>query len=69
MRTAWQELIEKHADGRPICNCRDAYYSLTGTAWRGTEKIEKHPICAGGCQTNWIEAKEYIAKRILGLAT
>src|SRR3990167_9185854 len=28
---AFERLVQRYADGRPICNCRRAYYSPVGT--------------------------------------
>lgn len=64
--SAWQELVKIHADGRPICNCGDAYYSPCGS---GIDEKGRHRrdmlACAYGCSSNQIAAKEDIAKRIL----
>jgi hypothetical protein len=65
-KSAWEQLIEMHADGRPICNCGEAYYSPCGV---GIDKNGNHRTdmltCQYGCSANLIEAKEYIAKRVL----
>lgn len=50
MKTAFRRLIVKYADGRVLCNCREAYRDAEGH-------------CAHGCSSNQIRAKEYIAER------
>ena len=65
---AFNELIERYADGMKICNCREAYYHPIG---RGSRCIKgewtEHSdmdACYGGCSTNKIRTKYYIAKRV-----
>lgn len=48
---AWRRLVERFADGRSICNCREAYLDEDGR-------------CAYGCSANLIRAKYEIARRI-----
>lgn len=63
--TAWESLIVRYADGRTLCNCRQAYYSEGGTYWR--DGIEHHDglYCKSGCSSNQLRAKEYIAERVM----
>lgn len=64
--TAWQALIKIHANGRPVCNCGDAYYSPCGVGIDGAgNKRDDMIACDGGCSFNKITAKDYIAKRVL----
>lgn len=51
----WQKLIERYADGRPICNCGEAYYTPKGDTF----------CCKYGCNIALLDAKEYIAERVL----
>ena len=51
-RKAWIQLVEKFADGRRLCNCREAYYDERGR-------------CKYGCSSNLISAKHEIAERVL----
>jgi hypothetical protein len=66
MDSNWKKLIEKYADGRPICNCRCAYYSPTGRGidgvgiWR-TDML----VCEHGCSANQITARDEIAGRVI----
>lgn len=48
----WKKLIKILAGERQICNCGAAYSDKAGN-------------CVNGCSANLIEAKEYIATRIL----
>lgn len=64
-RDDWERLIDRYADGRPICNCRQAYYSPTGHGI--VNGVERTDIldCEYGCSANQISAKRYIATRVL----
>lgn len=68
-RSAWKELIKKYADGRPICNCGDAYYSTGGQYWvvskNGMTEHNDGLYCKWGCQCAQSEAKEYVALKIV----
>jgi len=61
----FKELIKKYADGKPICNCGEAYYSKCGVGIENGEERTDFLACEGGCSTNQLFAKEYIAKRIV----
>lgn len=52
--TAWETLIERYADGRAICNCRQAYYMDAES--KG---------CENGCQWNQYHVRDEIARRAL----
>ena len=61
----WKTLVKRYADGRPICNCGDAYLAPVGEGYdadgnRRTDLL----VCQYGCQANQIYAKEEIAERI-----
>lgn len=67
--TSWEYLIERYADGQPICNCGQAYYSPCGQGsvledGRWVEKTGRL-ACKSGCSANQLSAKEYIASRVL----
>lgn len=64
-RTAFEKLIERYSDGRPICNCGSAYYSPCGEGIKDGERRSDLLICEYGCSANTVFAKEYIAKRVL----
>jgi|HubBroStandDraft_4_1064222.scaffolds.fasta_scaffold482892_1 hypothetical protein len=63
--TPWQQLIERYAGGREICNCRSAYYTNCGEAYVNGKFINDYPTCQYGCSSNQITARDYIAQRIL----
>ncbi len=64
-REHWQSIVKKYADGRPICNCGDAYYSPCGEGYlNGVHKMDML-MCQFGCSSNQIQAKEEIAEKIL----
>lgn len=64
-RNTWETLVARYADGRPICNCGAAYYSLDGIAWRGGKQVTNYPQCKHGCTVNQIAARDDIAERVL----
>lgn len=65
-RDPWRQLVEKYADGRPICNCKDAYYTPCG---HGIDEKGQHRTdmlaCAYGCSSNQLTARDEIAGRVL----
>lgn len=67
----WENLIKRYAGDKKICNCGQAYYSMTGEAWlykdngERMEKLFNRPVCQYGCQSNKYSVKEYIATRVL----
>jgi len=65
MNKAFKRLIKRYADGRPICNCGDAYYSPCGDGvdGQGTRRTDML-VCQNGCSTNLIVAKEYVAEMV-----
>lgn len=70
MSDEWRELVKRFADGRPICNCGQAYYSLDGKATIAGgpdhgKKITNYPHCKWGCQANQHAVKDDIARRVL----
>lgn len=65
-RKDWQELVKRYADGRPICNCGEAYYTPCGHGIDGTGRRRTDMLaCQHGCSANKIYAKEEIAGRVL----
>jgi hypothetical protein len=61
----FNKLIVRYADGRKICNCGEAYQE---PCMRGIKDgVERCDLmgCKHGCSANQIEAKEYIAKRVI----
>lgn len=63
---ACNQLVQRYADGRPICNCGEAYYSPCGHGIdaRGAHRTDML-ACKYGCSANKISAKAYIASRML----
>lgn len=65
----WNKLVERFADGRPICNCGHAYYAPVGTGSVLNNGIWKNRtdllVCQYGCSTNQLRAKEEIAKKLI----
>ena len=66
MANEWEKLIERYADGKPICNCRQAYYTPCGHGIdaNGNRRTDM-PCCQYGCQANQYSVKDYIAQRVL----
>lgn len=66
MNEYWKELINKYADGRPICNCGNAYYSTDGDyVTVGGTRHKDGKYCKYGCDANQYIAREEIAKKLL----
>lgn len=70
MAREWEKLIERDADGRPICNCGQAYYAEDGeymvAGGPNHGKIfhnGKH--CKWGCSANQYAVKDEIAARVI----
>jgi hypothetical protein len=71
MRTDWQKLVKKFADGREVCNCGDAYYTNCGRGsvlkdgvWESRNDL---PVCRYGCSVNQLNARDEIAGRLVEL--
>lgn len=63
---AWEALVAKYADGRPICNCRQAYYTPCGHGIDGTGRERTDMLaCQYGCSANQLFARDEIAEKIL----
>lgn len=64
----FKKLIVKFADGRKICNCGEAYLSpcASGIDREGRNRTDML-ACKDGCSVNQINAKEYIASRVVEL--
>lgn len=63
-RNAWERLIQRYADGRPICNCGNAYYTPCGKGTVNGERRTDMLACANGCQANQYSVKFEIADRV-----
>lgn len=67
----WKQLIERYADGKPICNCRQAYYEPCGhgSVWDDglARYVDKTDLlaCRSGCEVNVYRVRDYIAQRVL----
>lgn len=62
---AWKELVKRYADGRPICNCGEAwlYPCAVGIDAQGRHRTDM-PACRHGCSANLIDTKYEIARRL-----
>lgn len=65
MDEAWQQLVARYANGRPLCNCRCAYAATDGRYWMDGKEYNDGHYCKHGCAPNQIAAREEIARRIL----
>lgn len=61
-REAFKELVKKYADDKPICNCGQAYLTACG---QGCTLEGYTLVCKAGCSAAQIDAKDYVAKRVL----
>jgi hypothetical protein len=67
----WRDLLVRYADGRQLCNCSRAYYTVCPGGERRTcagcwtPGDQPHTYCEGGCSSNQISARDYIAARIV----
>jgi Restriction alleviation protein Lar len=61
----WRDLVRRFANGRPICNCKEAYLTPVG---QGIDAVGDPRtdmlVCAYGCQNNRIIARDQIAAQI-----
>ena len=64
-REHFKELVIRYADGRPICNCGQAYYTPCGEGYLNGERRTDMLICRYGCSAAQIDAKNEIAERVL----
>ena len=65
-RNEWQTLIERYADGQPICNCGDAYYWPVGKSIDAEGNCRTDMLsCRYGCSANQLDARDYIAHRVV----
>lgn len=64
-REHFKELIKRYADGRPICNCGEAYCSPCGEGRLNGEPRTDLLVCRYGCSAAKIDAKNEIAEKAL----
>lgn len=65
MSTLWKQLVLRYADGRPPCNCGDAWYYPCGVGIDAEGHARKDMLaCKHGCSANIIAAKHEIAARM-----
>lgn len=63
---AWEILVAKYADGRPLCNCKEAYYTPCGKGIDGSGMERTDMLaCQYGCSANKIFTRDEIAEKIL----
>lgn len=65
MSTNFERLIQRYANGKEICKCRNAYIESPVVAIISGENVYGPPICSGGCSYNSIKAKEYVADMVV----
>jgi len=64
--TDFERLIQRYADGKPICNCGQAYYTPCGVGIDGKGSRRTDMLtCAYGCSANQNDAKNYVAARVV----
>ena len=63
-RSNYEKLVERYADGKQLCNCRQAYYTNCGHGYKDGIDRTDLPTCQHGCSSNQITATEYIADKI-----
>jgi hypothetical protein len=63
----WKELVRRYADGRPVCNCGEAweYPCASGIDANGVKRDDML-ACRYGCSANLIDAKYEIGRRVAG---
>lgn len=67
-RSAWEELVERFAEGRPLCNCRQAYLTPCGQGIDGSGRERTDMLaCQYGCSANQIFARDEIAQKLLSM--
>lgn len=62
---AWRALVERYADGRPICNCREAFAVMVEAVGLDGEPVRVVKKCEDGCSAALIRAKHEIGRRAL----
>jgi hypothetical protein len=62
--TGFEKLVEIYANGKPICNCGQAYYSPCGEGYVNGQHRKDLLCCKDGCSANLIDAKELIADQM-----
>lgn len=63
--TNWEKLIVRYADGRPLCNCRQAYYTTGGKYWLGGQEHNDGLYCGGGCGAARLDAQDIVAAGVV----
>lgn len=62
---AYKRLVERYADGRRPCNCKEAYYSDDlGHSFDANGKVHLGQICQHGCSANRLTVRDQIAERV-----
>jgi hypothetical protein len=66
MADEWRKLIKRYANGKPLCNCDEAYYTPCGKGYDETgARRDDMLACEWGCQANQHAVKDYIAGQVL----
>lgn len=67
----WKALVEHFAEGKELCNCREAYYATDGEYWLSGDKTNttyhNGRYCPSGCSANQYKARDEIAKKMIDL--
>ncbi len=64
-KTNWQMLIERYADGKPICRCGQAYYTTCGRGYSEGDWPEDPDVLPLSCKETIFGTHEYIAERVM----
>lgn len=64
-REHFKALVKRYADGRPICNCGEAYYSPCGEGYVNGERRSDILVCQYGCSYAQLTTRNEVAERVL----
>lgn len=54
----YQALVRRYSNGRPVCNCGDAYEGVAEFDGK------KYRCCPGGCSTNQLTTRDEVCRRV-----
>lgn len=65
-REDWKSLVARYAAGRPLCNCKEAYYTPCGHGIDGNgERRTDLLVCQYGCEANRLFCRDEIAGYVI----